>query len=370
PFRCAGAGLVVVDDASADGAAHRGVAEEHGATYLRRDRPGGPAAARDDGIAAVTTPVVAVIDSDCEVSEGAGRWWDAPLRLLSDERTAAVAPRIRTPIGPRLLQRYEALRSPLDLGADPARVSPGTRVSYVPAAALLLRTDRYRAVGGFDRDLRVGEDVDLIWQLVASGHRVRFEPTVTFEHPARPGVLGWIRQRFDYGTSAAPLEIRHPGQVAPVRCSPWSAAGWTAVAVGHPVIGLGILGASAALLPRRLVDIPRGEALRLAVSGHGSAGAQLARAAVRVWWPALVVMSTGSSRARRILAASVAVTAAQVAVDARRQDPSLGIGSLAAVAGMGVLDDMAYGLGVWSGCMRTRSARALLPRFPRSSHRF
>ena len=42
PFRDAGAGLVVVDDGSVDGPAHERVSQRHGATYIRRERSGGP----------------------------------------------------------------------------------------------------------------------------------------------------------------------------------------------------------------------------------------------------------------------------------------------------------------------------------------
>lgn len=377
-LRDAGAALVVVDDASADGPAHRRVVDDHGARYLRRDRPGGPGAARDDGIVAAATPVVLAVDSDCVVPDDAGEWWDPLLRLLADERVAAVAPRVRTPTGPRLVDRYEAWRSPLDLGAGPARVSPGTRVSYVPAAAMVLRTEVYRSVGGFDPDLQVGEDVDLEWRLVSAGHRIRYEPDVVIHHPARTSLRAWLRQRFGYGTSAALLDRRHPGVVAPVRCSPWSAAGWALVAVGPrrlgPLAGAGVLVASAAALPRRLDDVQAGDAWRLALTGHLGAGRQLAAAVLRAWWPAValttLVRSPLRRPARRALAAAVVVSAIGAVVEARWSDPTLGPGAGAAFAVLAVADDMAYGAGVWWGCARTRSARALLPTFPRSAHRF
>lgn len=377
-FRDAGAHVVVVDDASADGPAHRQVVDDHGARYLRRGRPGGPGAARDDGIAAATTPVVVAVDSDCVVPDDSGEWWDPLLRLLADECVAAVAPRVRTPTGPRLIDRYEAWRSPLDLGAEPARVSPGTRVSYVPAAAMVLRTEAYRSVGGFDRDLRVGEDVDMEWRLVGAAHRIRYEPDVVIDHPARPSLPSWLRQRFGYGTSAALLDRRHPGRVAPVRCSAWSAAGWGLVAVGRPrlgpLAGAGVLVASAAALPRRLDGVRAVDAWRLALTGHLGAGRQLATAVLRAWWPAVVVAAVigGPARrgARRVLAASVAVSAVDAVAAAHRSDPTLKPGTAAAFAVLAVADDMAYGAGVWWGCARTRSLRALLPSFPPSSHRF
>ena len=42
---------------------------------------------------------------------------------------------------------------------------------------------------GFDADLRVGEDVDLVWRLVDAGWSVRYQPSVTVFH-REPPVLG------------------------------------------------------------------------------------------------------------------------------------------------------------------------------------
>jgi len=179
-----------------------------------------------------------------------------------------------------------------------------------------------------------------------------------------------MHQRIDYGSSAALLDHRHPNEVAPVRCSPWSAAGWLAIVAGHPVIGTGVLAVAAAAFPRRLPEIPVNESLRLVAAGHLGAGAQLARAAVRVWWPVLVVAAPVSRRARRILVASAAVVAGSAVRDARGAEPGLGVVPLATVAAMSLLDDVAYGAGVWLGCTVARSARALLPRFAPSTHRF
>ncbi|HXR54921.1 MAG TPA: hypothetical protein VN793_07720, partial [Acidimicrobiales bacterium] len=81
---------------------------------------------------------------------------------------ALVAPRVVTPTGPSWLARYEAARSPLDLGPIEGKVAPGGRVSYVPSAAIVLR----RAAAAqmcFDERLEAGEDVDLVWRLVEAG---------------------------------------------------------------------------------------------------------------------------------------------------------------------------------------------------------
>ena len=104
-----------------------------------------------------------------------------------------------------MLARYESVRSPLDLGAAEGRVRAGTRISYVPAAALVARADVLLATGGFDEDLRCGEDVDLVWRLDESGLRVRYEPAGVVRHEPRPTLRAWLAQRASYGRSAADL---------------------------------------------------------------------------------------------------------------------------------------------------------------------
>ena len=174
---------------------------------------------------------MAFVDVDVTPSPG---WLDRLLGHFADERVAAVAPRVMAAPASGAIARYELDHSPLDLGAQPARVAPGTRVSYVPAAALVARTAIIREVGGFDERLRTGEDVDLVWRLVGAGHRVRYEPAVVVTHDPRATWRAWAAQRIGYGASAAPLARRHPGAVAPVRVSGWTVAVWGLLA-GRPM---------------------------------------------------------------------------------------------------------------------------------------
>lgn len=355
------AGVVVVDDGSADPVAIAEVAARWGALLVHRARSGGPGPARDEGIRAAATPFVAVVDSDCTVTPG---WLGPLLAHLGDGRVAAVAARVRARPGAGLLHVHDALRSPLDLGNEPGRVAPRTRVAYVPAAAMVLRVAAYREVGGFDPEFRTGEDVDLVWRWVEAGWRVRYEPAAEVLHDVRPAFGAWLRQRFDYGATAAALDRRHPGAVAPVSCSPWSAAGWALAAAGRPVAGGAVLAGSAAALPRRLPDVPLRESLRLVASGHLGAGRLLARAVVRVWWPVALPAAVVSRRARRMLAVAVASVLSD-AVRGRRAgtvEPDAAAGCPAPVfAALALLDDVAYGAGVWWGCWRERSWRALRP---------
>jgi mycofactocin system glycosyltransferase len=336
--------VVVVDDGSATPLARAAV---------RHRESRGPAAARNTGWRRAGTELVAFLDADVVPQPG---WLEPLLRHFEDPEVAAVAPRVCSVPGASLLQRYELVRSSLDLGGVPAQVQPGGRVSYVPSAALLVRTDALRAQQGFDERMRFGEDVDLVWRLAAAGAQVRYEPASEVRHTPRSRWRDWARQRFDYGTSAAPLARRHGRAVAPVRMSCWTAAAWAALAAGRPLTGLGIAGATAALLPRKLepVGVPAGESLRLALRGHLGGGELLADAVTRCWWPVAVPVLAGSRRGRVLLAAAYGRHVREWARLRPPVDPARWVAVRA-------VDDLAYGAGVWWGALRERSAAALLP---------
>jgi mycofactocin system glycosyltransferase len=256
-----------------------------------------------------------------------------------------------------LIDRYESTRSPLDLGGQPDRVRAGSRVSYVPSALVVCRVDVLREIGGFDPTMRVGEDVDLVWRLDEAGYRVRYEPTVVVHHRPRPSFDAWLRQRFEYGRSAAPLARRHRGALAPVRVSGWSAAAWCAALAGWPIIGGLIAAITTALLARKLREVPDGrrEAMRLAGLGHLFAGRSLASAITRAWWPLAAVAALVSKRCRRAVLLAALLPPV---IDWTRGERPL---SLPAYVGLRVLDDLAYGAGVANGVIIERTVDPWVP---------
>jgi mycofactocin system glycosyltransferase len=353
------AAVVVVDDGSDGAAGIAAVAARHGAQLRTHVLNAGPGNARNTGLAAVTTALVAFVDADVTLPAG----WLAPLLAhLNDPAVVLVAPRVVAGgTGSSVLADYERARSPLDLGSVPSRVGPTCRVAYVPAATVLCRTAELRAVGGFEPSLRVGEDVDLAWRLTAAGHSVRYEPAAMVDHRTRPTWAALWRQRRTYGTSAAALARRHPGAVAPVRLNRWTFLTWSLLALGGRWgrrAGLLVGAGSAAALAPRLrgrVDQPAREALRLAGRGNLWAGLWLADALRRAWLPGALVLAVSSRRARR--AAGVALGLAPL-VEWVRDRPPL---DPARYLALRLADDAAYCLGVWEGCWAERSAAALLP---------
>ena len=323
------AGAIIVDDGS--------VPPIEDAT-IRLDVNQGPAAARNIGLTLVTTPLVAFVDADVELPDG---WLEPLLAHFSDDQVGLVAPRVTTTTSGSMIARYEHRRSPLDLGPEPARIRAGTRVSYVPAAALVCRVDAISSIGGFDAGLRFGEDVDLVWRLDAAGWRCRYEPKSVVHHAPRATWSGWIRQRIGYGSSAAPLATRHRGALAPVRMSPWSLASWFLTMTRRPWLGTVTGVGSAAALIKKLPDVPPQVAFRLAGLGNLHAGDQLANAVRRVWWPLLAIAALRSRIARRVLVSA--------AISARHP--------------VRLADDVAYSIGVWRGMASERSIAPLVPEF-------
>ncbi len=348
--------VIVVDDASPDETVGD-VARRFGARVERHALNRGPGGARNTGWRLAETDTVAFVDGGCLPEPG---WLDGLLPHLDDPQVAAVAPRITaaaTTSLPPALAAYERARPTLDRGPDAAPVRPGSRVPFVPSAALVVRRTDLVEAGGFDETLRLGEDVDLVWRLVAADRTVRYEPSSVVRHVSRATTRSWLRQRFDYGSSAAPLARRHGDAVRPLGLSRRVAAAW-ALGMGVGIVpGLLCAGGTTVVLDRKLGHLPehRREAVQLSLQGHGYGGLAVADALRRPWWPFLLLASLGSRRARAVAALVVVVPPT---LEWIRDRPPLDPVRWMALR---LLDDVAYGAGVWAGCGRERSASCLRP---------
>ncbi len=349
--------VLVVDDGSQDPGPVAEVCRRHGARLRVRRVNGGPAAARNEGLAQVDSELVAFLDSDCVAGPG----WLGPLvRMLDDPAVGAVAPRVR-PVGSSgsSRDRFNRGRSPLDMGPQPGAVGPDRRVRYVPTAALVVR--RRAVADGFDPGLRFGEDVDLVWSLVDAGWEVRYLPSVEVGHHAPATWAGLLGRRFRYGTSAGPLAQRHPGRLAPVYLRPWPAVAALALLAGRPrtsALVTALYGVNLAWRVRWL-DIPPGLALRWSAQGTAWTLFGLGRAATVVAGPALVALGLGPGRrGRRVRRAAVTLAAVPPLVEWWQRRPGLDPVRWSVAS---IVDDVAYGLGVWAGCVRARTLSPLLP---------
>ncbi|MCU1697425.1 MAG: mycofactocin system glycosyltransferase [Mycobacterium sp.] len=358
--------IVVVDDGSVLPVR----AEDFDGTYcnvtvLRHDRSKGPSAARNTGLAACETDFVAFLDSDVVPRRG---WLEALLGHFCDPTVALVAPRIVGLQEPEnLVARYEAVRSSLDLGHREAPVVPYGTVSYVPSAAIICRRTALKDVGGFDETLKSGEDVDLCWRFIEAGARLRYEPIALVGHDHRTHLREWFVRKAFYGTSAAPLSVRHPGKTAPLVISGWTLLAWILMAMGS---GFGYVASTvvAGMTGRRIaqslsaVDTEPTEVAALAAKGLWSAALQLASAICRHYWPIALIAAVFFRRCRHlVLIAAVLDGVVDWVARNRTADDEVKRVGLPAYLLLKRLDDIAYGLGLWQGVVRERNLGALKP---------
>lgn len=352
--------VIVVDDGSTDPHPVHAVAERFGARVLRHPMSKGPAAARNTGLRVASTPLVAFLDSDVVPQPN---WLEPLLTCFADPTVALASPRIvALPPVRGMIGRYEAVRSSLDLGPDPAPIAPRTRVAYVPSAAMLLR--KAAVEHGFDEQLRVAEDVDLVLRLFRAGWRLRYQPTACVAHEHRSQVVAWWLRKAYYGTGAAPLAQRHPGLVPPMILSWWSTAVPVLLLRGRVWSLLAATGITIAAVERLARRLPgrRPHVVAARLVAHGAVGAvrQAAEAMTRHYWPAAAIGAVASRRFRRVVATVAVVDGLVDWWRHRDRHPGARPGPLGYLLARR-LDDLAYGAGLWWGALRHRSLAALRP---------
>jgi len=165
--------VVVVDDASTDGAGEAIAAGYPEVRVLRLEQNVGPAAARNLGYRLVEAPLVLFLDSDGEVSPG---WLDAML-AAHDGETVLLGCAVDF-VGGRvqgLPRRATFLGKSLRCAPDRANTGPSCNLG-VPRACL-------DVIGGFDEEIPYYfEDSDLCIRARKAGFRFRYLPHAVFRH--------------------------------------------------------------------------------------------------------------------------------------------------------------------------------------------
>ena len=353
--------ILVVDDGSDDPAAVARSCRAAGVRLLVLPANAGPAAARNAGVAVLDTPYLAFLDSDCVPPPG---WLSELMGHFADPAVAAVAPRVGAAGGRSLLARYASARGPLDLGVREAAVRPGSRVPYVPTAALVVRRDALAGAAPFDATLRYGEDVDLVWRLHDQGWTVRYDPRTLVRHDEPDRWAPWLLRRHRYGTSAAPLAQRHGGRLTPLVLRPWPALAWLLLLTGRTAAAAAAAAVPAGRLYGRLrrtalpVSVCAGTSMRATAQGVLATGRGVGGAGTVVTGPVLLAL-LACRRTRRT--ATFALLAPPLLEWVERR-PALDPVRWTALR---LLDDLAYASGVWAGCLRRRSLAPLQPRLTR-----
>ena len=274
--------VIVVDDGSSDHTA--ALAEDAGARVVRHDRPLGPGASRNAGVAAASAAALAFTDADCAPTPA---WLAAGVRALDGAGLVQgrVEPRPDVPVGP-----YDKT-----LWVTHAW-------GLFESANLFVRREVFDAVGGFDDGLlelagaHFGEDVVFGWRARRAGVRTAFCDEAMVHHEGFPrSAAEFVRERRRNALFAA-LVREVPELRDAFLYRRWFLSERSAL------FAVAAAGAGVALLTRRppiaLAALPYARLVRRELRGYGHRTA-LARAAADA--VGFVASVRGSARARRLV---------------------------------------------------------------------
>jgi glycosyltransferase involved in cell wall biosynthesis len=180
--------VVVVDDGSPEPLRlHPDHAER--CTLVRRERGGGPAAARIAGLEAVDGAIEAIALCDADDAWAPGSL--APrLTALHDDPGAALAFGRATIVGPDGRATAERWTQPAG-GAHEGEALASWLYEANPlcTSSVVLRRAALEGAGGFAAGLRVAEDWDLWLRLAGRGARFRCVPDAVVRYRRHPGGL-------------------------------------------------------------------------------------------------------------------------------------------------------------------------------------
>ncbi|WP_426592763.1 glycosyltransferase [Cellulomonas sp. McL0617] len=173
--------LVVIDNDSGDGSVERIRTAVPTATVIDSGSNTGFAGGCNLGVAHASGEYVAFLNNDARPDKG---WIRSAVEVLEGDRTiGSVASKVLDWDG-RLIDYVDGSLTWFGMGYKREVEKPETGaydtakdVLFGTGAAMFVRTELYREVGGFDeRFFMFYEDVDLGWRLNLLGHRVRYVP--------------------------------------------------------------------------------------------------------------------------------------------------------------------------------------------------
>lgn len=208
--------VVVVDNGSSDATVPRLRQLLPGATVIARTRNAGFGAANNQAMQEVTTPFVLLLNPDCEITPATVATLLAALERYP--QAGVVSPQTwQSDRAPQMCCR-PAFFEPHPGG--PYRVPDGIcSTRWLRASCLLIRSDAYRQIGGFDeRFFLYYEDDDLCLRMQEAGYGCLLEPAANVRHAgggsSRPSWRTTFRKHFHYALSRHLAIGRYVGRPA------------------------------------------------------------------------------------------------------------------------------------------------------------
>jgi len=182
--------VIIADNGSTDSTCHvvNGWSDRLALRIVDASAHSGPAAARNAGARAARSRLLVFIDADDVVLPG---WLEAWQQLPDDFEfgTGPTIPFTDSWVTPRETASATAFRPPEHMGFLP----------YALGANFGIRADVFAQSGGFDEELRTGEDVDLSWRLQLADVPLTRVPAAAVAKRQRVQGGQLLRQLYAYG---------------------------------------------------------------------------------------------------------------------------------------------------------------------------
>jgi len=197
--------VIVVDDGSTDTTAetvaHIQKQVMYRLHYIRQENRG-PAAARNQGVQAASSDLVAFTDDDCTVHP---EWLKELVVCFDADRVGGVGGAIHSRSG-NLIARYHECNNTLASDLSGKMVPP-----YLITGNACYRRVGILEAGGFDEAISHpgGEDPDLSWRVTALGYSLKFNPAAIVYHHHETRLADFIRSFYHYGRGYRYIATKH-----------------------------------------------------------------------------------------------------------------------------------------------------------------
>ncbi|UCF84536.1 MAG: mycofactocin biosynthesis glycosyltransferase MftF [Desulfobacteraceae bacterium] len=190
-----------------------------------------------------TGEILAFLDSDCSADP---LWFKELIHAFRDPSLGAVGGVVDAFYNEKGLDRYEEVKSSLNMGHWFKSSREGDHFFYVPSCNLLVRRILFLRLGGFRDDMYVGEDVDFCWRLQDLGYHVEYWPVGRVFHKHRNRIWQFCTRRFDYGTSEPLLQQAHEKRIKQFFLPPAETLFWVLIVLyiilkWIPLLGLCVI---------------------------------------------------------------------------------------------------------------------------------
>ena len=357
--------VIVIDDGSTDDT--RKVIDSFPVRSVYLNQTLGASACRNRGVKEARGELIAFIDSDCLVDPN---WLKELVPYFHHEQIGIVGGYVDSAHTKSLVDRYESVNSPLNMGPRPLRGMSDSSTLYVPTCNLIVRKKAFVEVGGFAEELKVGEDVDLCWRLRKYGCWLLYLPQGKVMHRHRSPLSRMLKRRYDYGTSEAILFSRHRDKKKDLAFALPYVVFYGLVSLSIILLswlplalGLGILG----------IDIVR-KIMRLRRMGLGLSWNRIAGKVGRAYFSCSYYLSFHLIRYYLLLLVCLGflfhgvwiwiggALLLSAGLDYYLKRPRMGFASFLTLY---TLEHLAYQIGVFAGCLKLKYFRSYIPTFRR-----